>query len=234
MKQIIFAFFILSTTTVVAQTKIAVTGGLNFNSISWKDKDGINAQADSSDFTYSSKKSKQGFNIGVLLNFHTEENWYFETGLTISKKGGQTSETTNLTPGSVPFKRSQFFSPTYLQVPLYLLYMPESNKKYKITAGIGGYFGFGVGGKYESSTNINNGPTVKVNRKAKFGIALTDDFAKIDIGVGARVGFLMNDNIMFSLGYQRSVINNAPKVKERDGSALHNVISFNLTKYIKR
>jgi Outer membrane protein beta-barrel domain len=234
MKQFIFAFLICSTTTIVAQTKIALTGGLNLNTISWKDKDDINAVADTSDYTYSSKKGKQGFNLGLLVNFHTEENWYVETGLVVSKKGGQTSETTNLSPGNVAFKRTQFFSPTYLQVPLYLLYMPESNKKYKITAGIGGFFGFGVGGKYESSTNINNGATIKVNRTAKFGIALTDDFAKMDIGLGARVGFLMNDNIMFSLGYQRSVVNNAPKVKERDGRASHNVISFNLTKYIKR
>jgi hypothetical protein len=234
MKHICLITLIFISTKSVAQTKIALTGGLNLNNISWKDKDAGNAQADSSDYTYSSKKSKQGFNIGLLFDIHTEENWYFETGFVISKKGGQTSETTTLSPGSVAFKRTQFFSPTYLQIPLYLLYMQEGNRKYKITAGIGTYLAFGIGGKYESSTNVNNGPLVKVNRKAKFGIDLTDDFAKMDIGLGARVGFLMNDNIMFSLSYQRSALNNAPKVKERDGRASHSVISINLTKYIKR
>jgi hypothetical protein len=234
MKIIIFTIALTFTIGVTAQTKIALNGGVNFNSISWKDKDAINAQSDSSDYTYSSKKGKQGFNVNLLIDIHTEENWYFETGIGLSKKGGITEEQTTLMPGSVAFKKTQYFSPTYLQIPFYLVYLPENKKKYKLTAAAGLHVGFGVGGKYESNTTVNNGTLRKVSRNAKFDINSTDDFAKMEFSFGARVGFLMNDNIAFNLSFQRSFVNNAPKSLERNGTALHNVIGLTITKFIKR
>lgn len=231
---ILLTLILCSCTLAQAQVKLALQGGLNLNSISWKDKDDINSQSDSSDYTYSSTKGKQGFHVSLNVLIHTEENWYFETGLGVSKKGGTTQESTIINPGNKTFVRTQFFSPSYLQIPLYITYIPEIRKKYKVTASAGLYLGFGVGGKYESSTIVNNGPTVKVNRKAQFGIDLTDEFAKVEFGYGAKVGFLMSDNICFSAGLQRSFITNAPKVKEQNGSAIHNAIQLSITKFIKR
>jgi hypothetical protein len=218
-----------------AQIKLALTGGVNLNTISWKDKDNLNVQSDSSDYTYSSKGQKQGFSVGILLNIKTEENWAFETGLVYTQRGGTTKETVKLTPSNVNFSRTQTFAPSYLQVPLYLLYKPENKKKYKIMAGAGGYFGFGVGGSYNSVTNIGTVITnTKVDRKTKFGIGLADDFAKMEIGLGAKVAFLMSDNLAFGASIQRSVINNAPKIKDQNGSALYNTIGFTITKYFGR
>jgi Outer membrane protein beta-barrel domain len=234
MRKLLLPLFTIISFTGLAQTKIALHGGLNFNTIGWKDKDDRNTQSDSIDYTYSSKSGKQGFHVGLSFDIHTEENWYFETGLTITKKGGKTEENTKLTPSGVAFNRTQFFSPTYLQFPFYLLYMPESKKRYKVTAGIGVHLGIGVGGSYESTTTIGSNATVRVSRKAAFGIDLEDDFKPIELGMGAKVGFLMNDNIFFNLSYQRSFINNAPKTKEQFGSAVHNVIGLSIGKYIKR
>ncbi len=234
MKITILFLSLLFSIGIKAQLKVALNGGVNFNSISWKDKDDINSQSDSSDYTFSSKKGKQGFSVNILFDIHTEENWYLETGIGLSKKGGITEEQTTLLPGNIPFKKTQYFTPTYVQIPLYLVYLPENKKKYKLTAAAGLHIAFGVGGKYESNTTVNNGTLRKVSRNAKFGINSSDEFAKMELGIGTRVGFLMNDNIAFNLSYQRSFINNAPKTIERNGSALFNVIGLTITKFIKR
>jgi hypothetical protein len=234
MRKIYFLLLTIISIQTTAQTKISIQGGINLNSITWKDKDNANVQPDSSDYSYSKTSGNQGYHAGINFLFHTEENWYLETGLWVTKKGGKTEETTKLNPGNTDFKRTQLFSPAYLQIPFYLVYLPEIKKKYKITAGAGIHFGFGVGGNYESSTNINNGATVKVDRKARFGIGLTDDFMKMEIGYGAKLGFVMSDNLFFNLSFQRSLVNNTPKVNERNSSSLHNVIGLSVGKFLKR
>ena len=235
MKYLLLLTLIIGATNTFAQkTKIAIQGGINLNSINWKDNDPTNTQSDSSDYAFTKTSGKQGFHVNLVVDIHTEENYYFETGIGITKKGGKTDETTTLQPGSVNFKRVQYFSPTYIRVPLYLVYMPEIKKKYKFTAGVGAHIAFGVGGKTEKSTTINGGAIKKQNYKAKFGVNSSDDFKSTDIGVGAKIGFIMSDNISFGASYERSIFNNAPKTIERTNNALFSTIGLSITKYIRR
>lgn len=235
MKHLILTLSLITTVlTSNAQVKIALTGGLNIASISWKDKDATNTLIDSADYAFGSTKSKQGFNVALLFEIHTEENFYLETGIGLSKKGGETRENIKLTPSGVQFNRTQIFSPTYLQVPAYLIYFPENKRKYKFTAGAGAQIGFGVGGRYQSTTFVGTNPKKQVDQPISYGINLNDQFAKIEIGIGAKVGFIISDNLCFGASYQRSIINNAPKTMEQLGSAIHSVIGFHITKFIKR
>ncbi len=232
MKKNIFTLFIISLSiNSFAQVKLALTGGLNLNRIAWNDKSP--ALIDSSDFTFNSTGQKQGFNIGLLVNIKTQENWVLETGLVYTQKGGTTKESTTLMPGNINFSKTQTFSPSYLQVPLYLMYKSESRKKYKLISGLGGYISTGVGGKYISLTSV--GTTVlnaKADREIKFGNTASNDFAKTEIGVGAKIAFLMSENLAFGASFQRSLINNLPKDKNTNGAALFNTVGLTITKYL--
>jgi hypothetical protein len=233
-KIILFTIALTAYLNIQAQVKLALTGGVNLNSISWKDKDDTNVKTDSSDFKFNSTGQKQGFTVGLLLNIKTEENWVLETGLVYTQKGGTTKESTTLRPTNINFSRTQTFAPAYLQLPLYLMYKSESRKKYKLIMGLGGYIGTGVGGKYNSVTTLGSSTNVKLDRNAKFGTALSDDFFNTEIGVGAKIGFLMSENLAFGVNYQRSISNNIPMINRDFGSAAHNTVSFTITKYVGR
>lgn len=238
MKKILFILFAILTLQTKAQVKIALTGGINFNTMSWKANSGT-VGSDSSDYAFSETGRKQGFNVGLLVNLHVAQNFYLETGLGYTQKGGTTDENLAIIspgpgPSIVPVKRNQFLAPTYIQVPLYILFLPEMKNKYKITGGAGLHISYGIGGQYYSNTAYSNNTKIVLERDIKFGNSIADDVKKIEIGYGARIGFLMNDNLEFSFSMQRSFSNNVPNEKGSRGTNRFNTIGLNLVKYIKR
>jgi hypothetical protein len=240
MKKILFILLTILTVQARAQVKIALTGGVNFNTISWKAKTST-VGSDTSDYAFSETGRKQGFNVGVLVNIHVAQNFFLETGLGYTQKGGTTDENLSFIspgpgpgPGIVPVKRNQYFAPTYMQVPLYLLFLPEFKNKYKITGGAGLHISYGIGGQYYSNTAYSNNTNIVLERDIKFGNSTSDDVRKIEIGYGARIGFLMNDNLEFSFSAQRSFSNNVPTDKSSRGTNRFNTLGLNLVKYIKR
>jgi hypothetical protein len=112
-------------------------------------------------------------NLGFTLTYSTLSNWGFGADLKWSIEGGKSS------PGNI----TNTTRLDYVRIPLRAIYFfgDRGNAlRPKIFAGPS--FGFLIGGKNETTTNIG-GSNVTVETKAK-------DFAKsFDFGIGAGVGF---------------------------------------------
>lgn len=234
MKLLLLGIIVLVNLSLHSQIKLAISGGINFNNTALTNNS--NMLPDTADFNFAATGGKQGFNIGLLANIKLVQNWYIETGVSYTKKGGTTEDKALLIGGGggIPYESNTYFTPSYIQVPVYILFLPDTKQKYKFSGGAGVYLGRGIGGEFYKRSNIGATTPIATERNISFGNKITDDFAPIELGAGARVGFLIMDNLEFTVSYQFSILNNIPKDNNKNGRALFRTVGLNIIKYIKK
>ncbi len=102
----------------------------------------------------------------------------------------------------------------YLEVPAYITYLHPSSSG-SLFVGLGPYIAYGIGGKIKS-----DGFSIKSFGENNGG------YKRFDLGLGASVGYLMNNGLSFHLSYEMGLANVV--YASQDYTAKNRTISLNI------
>ncbi len=128
-------------------------GGLNLANVSVTD----NGRVDDS-------KSLTGFQLGIVGDLHLGSIVYLQPGILYTGKGSKVQEGTAGNNGY--FK--QTFNPTYIEVPVNLVFKTPAIGNTRFFAGAGPYLAVGVGGKVKTEGRNMLGIEYNVERDIEF------------------------------------------------------------------
>lgn len=197
---------IFSTLQLSAQDKkvtFQARGGLNLSNLTAYE-DGTNYKG----------KIKAGFNIGGIADFRLGNNFYLQTGLTLTSKGAKL-EGVMIDHGHYT---DETINAIYLQVPLYFMYKIElPNNSNKLNIGLGPYVGYGIGGKssYDFSTADLSVDTFGDNGQLN----------RIDVGLGMEVQF-ETTKLVFILGVEGGITKAFKKEYIMQDISIRNNVSY--------
>lgn len=183
-----------------AQFRRGFKAGLNLADVAYSD-DYLRFAGVLSDGTVSSKMVV-AYHVGAQMEFDINDAMGIGTGFQLNVKGN-TLETEGVTFG-IPYTSTNAERAMYLQVPLAFYY-----RKSGFYAGLGPYFGIGIGGKSRITTRFAD-QTSKRSPGVTFGSGAGADFSTFDFGAGAELGYEIGP-IRVSASYQQSIANAAPK-----------------------
>jgi hypothetical protein len=165
---------------------------------------------------------KPGFHIGVAAQYLFTSQLGIETGLYYSQIGAK--EEQSVSGGGLFFKYTETSNPSYLQLPISLLYKFELGTDLYLYPSAGIYLGYGLGGKakYKLDTNI---PLYDL--ELDFAEGEADFFGENSLAnrfdFGATFGLnLQYSNYVFGLGYDLG-LTKINKEKTLNGNDFKNV-----------
>lgn len=182
---------------VSAQFRRGFKAGLNLAGVAYSD-DYLRFAGVLSDGTVSSKMVV-AYHVGAQMEFDINDAMGIGTGFQLNVKGN-TFEAEGVTFG-IPYTSTNAERAMYLQVPLAFYY-----RKSGFYAGLGPYFGIGIGGKSKITTRFAD-QTSKRSPDVTFGSG--GDYSTIDFGAGAELGYEIG-SIRVSASFSHSIANAAP------------------------
>lgn len=149
-------------------------------------------------------KLTPSFMVGGIVEFGFTDLLALQTGLEFTGKGFAYDDGSGAT-----------YNPFYLQVPVHLKFQYNG-----FIASAGPYVGMGVLGSYDNRlTGINN---VEIS----YGNDISDDYTRLDYGIGVRLGYQLPFGLFFITSYELGLANNLPKDYRDtyDGKTSHQVL----------
>ena len=225
MKMKIVFFFVASVFTLSAFAQNPrLQGGLNLANVSVTD----NGRVDEANML-------TGFHLGIVGDFHLGSIVYLQPGILYTGKGSKVQQGE---PGSNGYFK-QTFNPTYIEVPVNLIFKTPSLGNSRFFAGAGPYLAVGVGGQVDTEGRTILGTTYNVERDIEFSdddpTTLSEEegagfgiVKRFDYGLNGTVGvegktFVLSANYGLGLAKLQSGSNNSA-----DHNNKHRVLSFTL------
>ncbi len=177
-----------------AQMKFGIQAGLNESK--YTEKESMNGVVLSPDFKY-----KTGFRVGVVADFELKKNLSLQPSISYVTNG------TKFTFGTGTDAVSLDMNVNSIEVPINLNY-----KMKHWFIGAGPYMAFNMSGKGTVSS-----PDTSYTKSLSFGTDSTNSLRKLDIGLGANVGYQFDNGIFLKVHLQTSLLNLAPKNPTVDG-----------------
>ena len=166
-----------------AQLSVGIKAGLNISSIE--------------EYEPYSLDSKAGFHGGIVLQYMITGNWGIESGIYYSTMGGKEKEKDYDYPNLID-DYTVTANPSYLQMPLSVIYKVNFNENLSLYPSLGVYFGYGLSGKIEAKGEIRN---EDISVKRDFFDKNTNRF---DMGGGVGINLQCN-RMVFGFGYETAV-----------------------------
>lgn len=173
--------------------KFGVRAGGNASTMLMKDNDN----------TYTSTPTP-GFHVGVFYNFELKNTLSFQPEIHFTSKG-----TSSMLSGAAvigfPVDSKVELTTYYLDIPLNVKSTFDLFKN-KMYVTLGPVIGIGLAGKYKNSMTLM-GETTTDSGDIKFGSnADSDDMKRLDVGIGAGVGYQLN-HLQFGINYNYGLLN---------------------------
>ncbi len=196
---IISALVILVFKVQAQHPSVTFFGGVNSSSISVKLGSANTAMEDS-------YKMLLGLNVGGLydhvLKKSRSEEFTVESGLIFETKGYNQDV---LNEGLSIDNRTTLY---YLDIPLYLKYRYRFRNLNKIYFGAGPFVGLGLFGNTEYTYSYQESDPTTNNERINWGTnQYNDDYKRLDYGVTAKIGFLMDSGLNLSFSYDYGIPN---------------------------
>lgn len=218
-----------------AQTKIWITGGINFSGA--KIKNMYYPET-------ASQPAKTGFHAGTVVAIPVGTLFSFEPGLEYITKGYHYNTRVPLTgtanTAPIEYIREQDIRPSFLQLPLHFVYKPRIGQN-ALLIGAGPYFAYGIGGTgknysyYTDGTQVDNS-SAKLKFKHDLGqpmenylysAAATYSYnasdiiysQPLDVGISTLLGFELHRNYRIQLNSQIGLKNVAAPYKGQENKA---------------
>ena len=190
------------------------------NSFQFGVKTGIDITSAFLGDVYYSSKFKNGYHVGVTIDYLLPQNFLLQSGLFFSSKGSEIDNLNNLDYiGGTP-EYTHTFNESYLELPIRVAYRFSVAEELNMVVGLGSYFGYGVGGK--TKQRLHNGfwgDGVTEHEWNTFGNGVFDreldylhgeTLKKFDFGGSTNVD-LEYRKFILGIGYNASIINIASK-----------------------
>ncbi|HRN47947.1 MAG TPA: porin family protein [Niabella sp.] len=191
---------------IMAQPKFGIKAGVNYSNVNLIDKDGFAV------FTY----PNLGYHGGIFADFPISKHFFFQPSILLSQKGYNEDRKVNIAGDTLYITATYTPKPIYLEVPVNFFYKYQF-KKMSLFAGGGGYFTYGLNGKFNykappgyESFVVSSG---KIQFVDDFGLAKTGAVTfqrHIDLGVGGKVGLGFGKHFSFTAGGQLGLLNLYP------------------------
>lgn len=177
---------------------IGLSASAQDSPLTWGVKAGVNLSNSSMDVGGLDKKAKIGFKIGVTADYAITNDFYLQSGLSFTTKGGKI-EAKVLTE-----KATISINQLYLQLPIMAAYKLEVSPGTKIVINAGPYLAYGIGGKIKidgtSGVDLSDLPFREMDTFDDNGLK------KFDFGLGAGVGAEFG-SIVVGLNYELGLTN---------------------------
>jgi len=217
-KILMISLFMAMAITANAQLEWGMKAGLNLSTFS-----GLEAYADSAELTF-----QPGLHAGLTIQYMFTPQLGIETGLLYSMLGTKMTEYAFYGKGSLPSISDDVnldyaecsFNPSYLQLPVSLLYKFKLADDLYLYPSLGLYFGFGIGGDgkwtvgYRDRVLIFSEPKEIVNAVTLFGkdepggdvaaIKVITKANRFDMGMTAGLTFQVN-RVAIGLGFEQGL-----------------------------
>jgi hypothetical protein len=219
---LLFIFFISQVNSQTSKTEVLIEAGYNSAQFTSIKSSGLGIQSE----------KINSFNAGLRINKPLKKNFYLQTGLSLSGKGGKTEMS-----GYVWFYEKDTTNAIYLELPVNIIYKMKISKSIHFFVGAGMYGAMGIAGKNKYAGSVGDFfyYTFSGNTNLKFGKSTTsaigyyDVLKQFDYGVNVLGGIEMNKlsfKINYSLGLTDISNNGNSKGK-------NSVVSFNIGYRIK-
>lgn len=181
------------------------------------------------------KQAKIGLNLGVNVNYKIVDNFQFQTGFFVSKKGlkqhikrapdGFGAADPNIYVLNYSERRTT--TGNYLQMPFNLGYELYVTKLWAFNINVGAYLAYGYKGKGDYATEVTykNGPEgvdpVTEKSAGEYDTFTPDMWKRLDYGLNANVGVIY-DIYTFIISYEYGLYNisrSDPELRNRNFSA---------------
>ncbi|MDR3059720.1 MAG: PorT family protein [Prevotella sp.] len=181
------------------------------------------------------KQPKIGLNLGINVNYKLIDNFQFQTGFLVTKKGlkqhikkapdGFGASDPNIYVLNYSERRTT--TGNYLQVPFNLGYELYVTKLWAFNINAGAYLAYGYKGKGDFATEVTyrNGPEgvdpVTDKSDGEYDTFTPDMWKRLDYGLNAHVGVIY-DIYTFIISYEYGLYNisrSNPELKNRNFSA---------------
>jgi hypothetical protein len=241
MRTIHFLMAVLVAATAASAQGFGLRAGLNLGQLQFTQdysdsyNNGANYESGTSTLT-DNTGNLIGFHVGAVVDINILEFLYFQPGLMLSLKGGDTKTESEERDGSYYYYRESTdnYSLWYLDVPLMFSLKGALANDMALRVNAGPYLGFGLFGKYESSyerTGSNQYDNYSEKEKVENVFEPTakekadgyKGFNKLNFGVGFGAG-VEYTNLYFGLNYNIGLANMS---KEDDGGTYER--TFGLT-----
>jgi hypothetical protein len=221
MRMISFCAAALLSSAFVNAQNARIVGGLNLANVSITD----NGKVDDA-------KMLTSFHVGVIGDFHLGSIVYLQPGIMYTGKG---TKTQSGDPSSANYSKATT-NPSYIEVPVNLVFKTPAIKSTRFFFGAGPYLGVGVAGKiknegkvlgisYDNERDIefsNDDPTtLEYEEGAGFGI-----IKRFDYGLNGTAG-IEGKNMTFSANYGLGLAKlQSGSNSNEDNNNKHRVLSF--------
>jgi hypothetical protein len=193
---------LLTSHSLIAQSKIGITGGGTFATVTAKFQ-GISL----------SPKMKAGFTVGIFSDVPLSPNFSFQPALNFVQKGYSSEDDTY----------SDKININYLEVPFNFVYSVKNNAGFFI--GAGPSIAFGISGKEKYTDKI-----VRPNSedtKIKFGSS-DDQMKRTDVGVNFLSGYKFAGGFLIAVNYNLGLTNVQNGDASQDGTIKNRYFAIKL------
>jgi hypothetical protein len=175
-----------------AKPAFGVTGGVNFQNLNGKDRNGNKLDND----------MIMGFNVGANVQIPIVPEFFFQPGLLFSTKGAK----------NVAGPVTTTIRLSYIELPLNLVYKSSLGAGY-VMLGFGPYLGYGIMGKavFESGSARVESDIEFTNTVAAGDPLTTVYFRPLDVGGNIFVGYETAMGLFFQLNSQLGMISINPE-----------------------
>ena len=217
----IFCAAALISSAFVSAQNARIVGGLNLANVSITD----NGKVDEA-------KMLTSFQVGVIGDFHLGSIVYLQPGILYTGKG---TKTQSGDPSSANYSKATS-NPSYIEVPVNLVFKTPAVKNTRFFFGAGPYLGIGVAGKIKNEGKVlgieynnerdiefsNDDPTtLEYEEGAGFGI-----IKRFDYGLNGTAG-IEGKNMTFSANYGLGLAKlQSGSNSAEDNNNKHRVLSF--------
>lgn len=193
LKLVTLAVIISCSNSLLFAQKFGIRAGGNASTMLMKDNDN----------TYTSTPIP-GFHVGVFYNYELKNTLSFQPEIHFTTKG--TANKYSYDSGFLGMVDSKVELTTYyLDIPLNVKSTFDLFKN-KMYVTLGPVIGIGLAGKYKNSMTLM-GETTTDSGDIKFGSnADSDDMKRLDVGIGAGVGYQLN-HLQFGINYNYGLLN---------------------------
>jgi len=204
--------FILMSTTVFSQIRLAPEVGLNISSLR-SEVDGTKADP----------AWKAGLKVGAAVDLELTEHITFQPGLYYSVKGGENEYTI------FGVKNTTTFMTRNLEIPLNIVVRTAGHGEGAFFAFAGPYFGFGIGGTIENEDIL-----VHTTDDIDFGSDKSDHLKSFELGLNIGVGYELPGGLFVRGQFGTSLANLSPEDQAGDPKNFNTVIGASIGYMIGR
>jgi len=166
-------------------------------------KAGVNLSNTSLDIDPLKKRAKVGFRVGATVDYAVTNEFFLESGLYLTTKGGKGEG--EISTDNISFDGDVHINQTYLQIPLTAAYKIEIAPEARIFFNFGPFMAYGIGGKSKLKGKIEI-PIAEVDGNMENDTFGDDILKRFDFGLTAGIGVEYGP-IVFGTGYELGLAN---------------------------